>query len=408
MAREAERIAMVAMHTSPSAQPGTGDAGGLNVAVLGIAAELALTGVEVELITRAIGLPGSTRLLPGVTLTELEAGPPGPLPKHQLPDVVDEFGEAVARLARTTPYDVIHAHYWLSGLAVLPVAIELGLPLVQSFHSVAAMKSLASGDAEPVRRARSESFVARQADAVITASSAEATVVIDEVGAPADRTWIIPPGVDSALFSPRGARRDRLARRSFGLDDDRPVLVVIGRVQPFKGHELAVRALGELRSSGAPMPYLVIAGEPTPGDESFVELLRALAVELGVDADVRFAGALSRERTAELLSAATLTLVPSFAETFGLVALESAASGTPVVAFRGGGLAESVVDGVSGVLLATRDPARWASAIVGVLEDAPGLEVLGVTARSNAERYSWAATATALSGVYSGVMRLRR
>ena len=403
-----ERIAMVAMHTSPAAQPATADAGGLNVAVLAVAAELAMRDVEVDLITRATGAPLRRELLPGVTLHELAAGAPGTLPKERMPDVADDFGEALARLARVRDYDVLHAHYWLSGIAALPVAIELDTPLVQSFHTLGVMKNDLAGEGqspEPVQRLRSETFLATQADAVIAASSAEATVLIDDVGAPPDRTWIIPPGVDLALFSPRPFALHADTREALGLEPDRPIVVIAGRVQELKGHELAVRALAELHAMRGWAPLLVIAGEVTPGGERFVAELRRLAAELGVAADLRFVGALQRDALANLFSAADLTIVPSFSETFGLVALESAASGTPVIAYRAGGLAESVVDGVSGLLLGTREPRYWATEMALLIEDDERRAALGATARAHAERFTWGAAAASLLGVYASVKR---
>lgn len=399
---------MIAMHTSPAARPGTADAGGLNVAVLGLAAGLAQRDVQVDLLTRATGMPGERELMPGVALHELPAGEPGPLPKQRLPDVADEFGEEIARLARVRHYDLLHAHYWLSGIAALPVAIELDRPLVQSFHTLGVMKNALAGEGqapEPVQRLRSETFLATQAEAVIAASSAEATVLIDDVGALPDRTWIIPPGVDLDLFSPRAFAAQAATRASLGLEPDRPVVVIAGRVQPLKGHELAVRALAELHSLRGWAPLLVVAGEATPGDEGFAERLHALAGELGVAADVRFVGALRRDALAGLFAAADLTIVPSFSETFGLVALESAASGTPVLAYRGGGLSESVAEGTSGLLLETREPRHWATEMARLIDDDERRTALGVTARAHAERFTWGAAATSLLGVYAGILR---
>ena len=400
-----ERVAMIAMHTSPTAQPATADAGGLNVSVLGVAAELALRGVEVDLVTRAGESPGRTELLPGVALHELEAG--GDLPKERLSEVADEFGEGLARLARQRDYDLLHAHYWLSGIAALPVAIELDRPLVQSFHTLGVMKNALAGEgqaAEPVQRLRSETFLATQADAVIAVSSAEATVLIDDVGALPDRTWIIPPGVDLDLFSPRAFTTHAATRASLGLEPDRPIVVIAGRVQPLKGHELAVRALAELHALRGWAPLLVVAGEATPGANGFAEHLRDLAASLGVAADVRFVGALHRDALADLFAAADLTIVPSYSETFGLVALESAASGTPVIAYRAGGLPESVIEGVSGLLLGTREPRYWATEMALLIEDDERRTALGVTARGHAERFTWGAAATSLLGVYAGVL----
>lgn len=358
----------------------------MNVAMLATAHELAVRGVEVDLITRATGAASTTQLGAGVTLHELPAGPPGVLPKEQLPDVTDAFGEAVARLAGrdSVPYDVIHAHYWLSGIATLPVALELGIPFVQAFHTLGAMKNAATGEAaEPERRVRSEMFLANQADAVIAGSSAEAASLIDLVRAPAERVWVIPPGVDLELFLPG---------RAGWATDGRPIVAMVGRVQPLKGQDLAIRAVAAL---GRPV-QLVIAGEATPGDEEYAASLRRLG------GDVRFVGALDREALAGLLAAASVTLVPSHSETFGLVALESAASGTPVVASRVAGLVESVAEGESGVLVDSREPEAWAHAIAGVL-DTPGR--FAVTAREHAEKFSWATAAASLLGVYASLAR---
>ena len=400
---------MVSMHTIPAAQPGTGDAGGMNVAILALAAELAIRDVEVDLVTRAAGPATTMELLPGVTQLELAAGEVGPIPKERMPEVTDEFGEAVAALARRVPggYDIIHPHYWLSGIASLPVALELGIPLVQSFHTVAAMKNAFEPTVplEPEIRLRSEMFLARQADAIIANSSAEASVLIDRVGVPADRMWIIPPGVDLAMFAPTSSDAQAAVRRMLGLESDRPLVVIAGRVQPLKGHELAVRALAELHAMRGWAPVLVIAGEVTPGGLQFAARLRELASELGVAGDVRFVGALHRDTLAELFAAASLTLVPSFSETFGLVALESAAAGTPVIAYRAGGLAESVVDGVSGTLLDTRDPRLWATEIALMIENDERRSRIGLSARAHAERFTWAATAASLLGVYAGAQR---
>ncbi|MCU1543521.1 MAG: hypothetical protein JWM50_1386 [Microbacteriaceae bacterium] len=377
----------------------------MNVAILGLASELAGRGVAVDLLTRATGLPAATIIAPGVTLFELDAASPGVVAKDDLSTVADEFGEAVALLAgrESSPYDIVHAHYWLSGLATLPVAIELGIPFVQSFHTLGDMKHRAMpggslGDSE--RRARTESYLATQADAVIASSTAEVESLIELVGAEPDRVWIMPPGVDTTLFTPRATAGDAVRRR-LAVEPDRALLAVVGRVQPLKAQGLAVRVLAALP---APRPVLVIAGEPTPGAEEYGAEVRDLARELGVDGDVRFVGALSREGVAELLSAAAVTLVPSHSETFGLVALESAASGTPVVAQRVGGLTESVSDGESGLLVDSRDPAEWARAVSLLLDDPLLYADFSASARRFAEGFSWAASVSVLLDVYGSLV----
>ena len=398
-------MAMISMHTSPTAAPGTADAGGMNVAVLEIARELAARGIEVDLLTRATGQPRESTLAPGLTLHELGAGGPGAVAKDDLAAVSDEFGEAVARLAgrESRRYDIVHAHYWLSGLAVLPVTIELGIPFVQSFHTLGAMKhrSMPAGElTESERRVRTESFLALQADAVIASSTAEVDDLIEQVGAQADRVWIIPPGVDTATFAPQPGAGDAV-RLALGVESGRPLLAVVGRVQKLKGQELALRALAAMPQ---PRPMLVIAGEQTPGEEDYLRSLHDLATSSGVAADVRFVGALEREAVAELLAAATVTLVPSHSETFGLVALESAACGTPVVAQRVSGLVESVADGVSGVLVETRDPAEWASVVSLLLDDPLYYDDLAVSARRFAEGFGWPTSVSILLDVYDSLV----
>ncbi|MCU1405221.1 MAG: hypothetical protein JWQ43_1524 [Glaciihabitans sp.] len=402
-------IAMVSMHTSPSARPGRGDSGGMNVAVLSLAKSLAARGVSVDLLTRAEKDTEVTELFPGVTLRTIAAGALVPLGKSELATVTDDFGEAVAHVVgRTAPrYDLLHAHYWLSGLATLPVALELGLPFVQSFHTLGAMKNkaLAPGDSpEPDRRLFSEAFLATQADAVIAGSSAEVDTLIDDLRAPADKLWVIPPGVDTDLFSPARAINAPSVRRRFGLADNRPILVVAGRVQPLKAQDLAVRTLAVIHTLGPVAPYLLVVGEPTAGAEGYRDDLTRMADRLGIAADVRFVGSLDRDDLADVFAAATLTLIPSHSETFGLVALESAASGTPVVGYRSTGLVESVAEGRSGVLVATRGTEIWARTIIQLLADETALETLGASARSHAEGFTWATAATSHLAIYNALL----
>jgi D-inositol-3-phosphate glycosyltransferase len=396
MSTAAPRVAMVSLHTSPVAQPGSGDSGGMNVSILSLAEQLARRGATVDLITRAAAEPGQRTLFDGVTLHELAAGPRGQLGREQLAAAADEFGEGVAALAgrRSRRYDVIHSHYWLSGLATLPVALELGLPFVQSFHTLAAMKN-ATGSAEPERRVLTERYLANQVTAIVAGSAAEATALIDLARAPADRVWVVPPGVDVDLFTPRRATAAAVSiRAGFSIAPGRPIVAVVGRLQPLKDQELAIRAFIGAKSDAV----MVIAGEATPGDEGYLERLKALGGE------VRFVGALSRERLADLLAAASITVLPSQSETFGIVALESAASGTPVIAFKGSGMLESVADGVSGQLIASRDPQEWAAAIHLMLADPIRLAALSASARHFAEPNTWAASATAMLALYSSLI----
>ena len=403
------RIAMVSMHTSPVNVPGTVDAGGMNVAMLAVATELARRGVEVDLLTRATSAPEERELASGVTMRSLRAGPLEPISKYRLVDVADDFGEAVAKLAgRPNPrYDLIHAHYWLSGLATLPVAIELGIPFVQSFHTVGAMKNrvLAPGaEPEPEGRLRGEAFLGNQADAIVAGSAAEVMSLIDELHTPAEKLWVIPPGVDADLFTPDRARNSAGIRTQLRLSPDRPLLVIAGRVQPLKDQELGIRILAELQMV-SPAPELVIAGDADDAD--YLASLRSLAAELDVDQDVSFVGAIDRERMADLFAAAEFTLVTSYSETFGLVALESAASGTPVIAYRGTGLVESVGEGESGYLLDSREPADWAGAILQHRADGERVAIMRRSARAFAEGFTWATSAASHLALYETLVRSR-
>jgi D-inositol-3-phosphate glycosyltransferase len=379
----------------------------MNVSLLAIASAMASRGLTVDLITRAAADGGSRIIAPGVTLRSIAAGPRQEMAKGTLADYSDEFGEEVAKLAgdAETGYDIIHAHYWLSGLATLPVALELSIPFVQTFHTLATMKdqTRAPQDAlEPERRRLSERYLAGQADAVVAVSAAEATHLVEVMGAPADRVWVVPPGVDLALFSPDRAVADSRLRGELSIPPDVALLAVVGRIQPLKGHELAIRAVAALPH---PRPHLLIAGEPTPGGERYLAGLHELAERVGLSDNIRFLGARDREQVADLLAVADLTLIPSHSETFGLVALESAASGTPVVAMSSTGLKESVSDGISGVLIESREVSVWAAQVARLLEDAEARTALGISARDFAERSGWGATAAGLLSIYSSLGR---
>lgn len=395
---------MVSMHTSPADRPGTGDAGGMNVYVLETAKALAARGHDVDVFTRAPGAPATTRLHPGVTLFAL-ATRGGIVRKHELAHLTDEFGEELLRIATAShrPYDVLHAHYWLSGLASLPVALALGTPMLQSFHTLGVERNrrLAEGESpEPDRRQLTERYLVQECDAVVSVSSSEADTVIDELGAGVDKVWLVQPGVDSEVFAPAPLETRDDVRARLGVADHEALVVVVGRVQPAKGQELAVRMLEEL-----PDTILVVVGEPPPGDRAYADGLHAVAREIGVAERVRFIGSLERPGLAKLLGAASLVVVPSRTESFGIVPLEAAACGTPVVAARVGGLGESVIEGVSGVLVDGREPAAWAAACRSLLDDPVRLAEMSASARASVADRSWAARALALERVYLAVRR---
>ena len=394
------RVAFVSLHTSPLAVPGTGDAGGLNVYTVALAEALAQLGQDVELLTRRTSdeLPPVSFTAAGVPVRFLRAGPPHPVRKEELPAIVGRFQSELSELPR---YDVLHSHYWLSGLAALPVATMQHAAHIQSLHTVAALKNIerAPGDeAEPEARLNSERLLVTRSAATIASTEAERRAILREYGARDDRVHTIAPGVDTALFHPESGDGVTPPGRETSSAETEPFLLTLGRVQPLKGYDLAIRALAAIARERR--PRLVIAGSPTPGAERYAEGLRALSDELGVSECVDFVGAQTREQAAALMRRASLLLLPSHSETFGLVALEAAASGTPVVTSRASGMALSVSDGVSGVLVDGRDPVQWAATIIRLLGDPVALGRLSLSAADYGARHSWLHTAQKTLALY--------
>ncbi|MCL6551427.1 MAG: D-inositol-3-phosphate glycosyltransferase [Acidothermus cellulolyticus] len=409
------RVAMIAVHTSPLEIPGCGDAGGLNVYVAQIARRLASRGIDVDVFTRATrrDVPPQQRLAPGVTVRNVVAGPLEPLPKDELPVHLCAFTAAVLRAeAMREPgwYDVIHSHYWLSGEVGRVASQRWGVPLIHTMHTLAKVKNaaLAEGDVpEPGRRVIGEADVVAAADRLVTNTWTEARQLVDLYGAELDRIRVVPPGVDTAIFRPGDAAR---ARRRLGLPIDGCVVLFVGRLQPLKGPDIAVRAAAEFLSTHPGMRSafrLVIVGGPSGSRSTEPERLRALAADLGVADVVIFAPPMPADRLVEFYRAATVTIVPSHSESFGLVALESQACGTPVVAARVGGLTTAVRDGESGLLVDGHDPARYAWAIGRLLD--PGRRAEFVRgAVTHAMRFHWDNTVEGILGVYRDALAERR
>ncbi len=393
---------MVSMHTSPADTPGSGDAGGMNVVELHQAEALAGLGHQVEIITRrsAPAQPDVVALGRGVTLRHLTAGPQERLAKSAIDQYIPEFSAALRALR---PYEVVHSHHWMSGVAALPVAREWGVPHVQSYHSVAARPGDQLSEGEPPEspfRVAGEAMLARESDLVVAISAAEARTVVERCGADPNRVAICPPGVDTDLFRPRGLGEQKWTwPHAVGPACAKGYALFAARLQPLKGPDLAIQALAHVPVDLR--PHLVMAGEVSQDFAWYADELRAQVTRLGLDDYVTFVGPQSRVRLAEMLRGALLTLVPSHSETFGLIALESAASGTPVIASAAGGLREAVVHGESGQLMDSRQPADWGSAMIRLLADPELLTRMGVVARIHARRYSWHASADCLTWFYA-------
>jgi D-inositol-3-phosphate glycosyltransferase len=393
------RVAMLSVHSSPLAQPGSGDGGGMNVYVRSLAGALARAGVECDVLTRSEDgrLPSIVEIEPGFRVVHLRAGPAGPIDKRALPALVDELvGEARAHVA-DGEFDALHAHYWVSGAVGHLLKHELDLPLVTTFHTLAHAKRAVGIDDDDADRVRIEREVVACSDRVIASALDEATDLVVEYDADPELVEVIPPGVDHTVFFP-GDRGE--ARRALGLEAEAPLLLFVGRIQPLKGVDVALECLAGLRAPAT----LVVVGGPSGADGPVeVERLHALAERLGVAERVRWVPPRPHEALADWYRAADVCLVPSRTESFGLVALEAAACGTPVVAADVGGLRSLVDDGTSGFLVAPRTAEAFAEPVERLLGD-PGLAAaIGARAAARSSGYTWNMTAARLRRIYADV-----
>lgn len=387
---------MVSLHTSPDDDPGTGDVGGMNVAVRSTALALAAQGHVVEILTRRTdpGSPAAHDLAPGVTIRHLDAGPAERRIKGDHEAYIAEFAQSLQALG---PYDVVHSHHWFSGEAALDFARRRGIPHVQSFHSIAADPSTPLSDGERPEspgRMLGERHLAQASDAVIGVSAAERETVLTRLGASPAHVVVVTPGVDADLFTPATTPAVHPG-----------YIVAAARLEPLKGLDLAIEAIAAL--ADGIRPELVIAGGPTTGHDEYPADLCDHARAHGLAGGIRFLGPQSREDLAELLRGARMLIVPSHSETYGLVALEAAASGIPVVATASGGLIEAVDDGVTGLLVDSRNPAAWTDAVSRLLEDDALAARLGTAGRARAEHFTWDRTAAATAEVYTRLLSHR-
>jgi D-inositol-3-phosphate glycosyltransferase len=406
------RVATLSVHTSPLDQPGGGDAGGMNVYICEVAKRLAALGIEVEIFTRATSsdLPTTVELAPGVLVRHVTAGPFEGLDKNDLPAQLCAFTNGVMRVeAAHEPgyFDLVHSHYWLSGQVGWLARERWGVPLVHSMHTMAKVKNaaLASGDTpEPTARAIGEAQVVEAADRLIASTEAEADELVELYDADPDRVVTIAPGVDLEVFRPGDAAA---ARRRLGFADDAVVLLFVGRIQPLKAPDVLMHAVAGLLATDPELRdrlAVAVVGAPSGSGLAEPEQLQKLAGQLGISDVTRFDRPVPHGDLADYYRAASLTVVPSYTESFGLVAVESQACGTPVVAARVGGLRTAVADGRSGVLVDGHDPADYAAAVRRVLVE-PGLhERLSLGAVGHAAGFGWSATAARVLDVYGDAM----
>lgn len=411
-ARLPRRVATLSVHTSPCDQPGAGDAGGLNVYVCEVAKRLAERDIEVDIFTRATSsdLPPVVELAPGVNVRHVTAGPYEGLDKNDLPAQLCAFTSGVLRVeAMHEPghYDLVHSHYWLSGQVGWLVKERWGAPLVHSMHTMAKVKnaSLADGDSpEPTARAIGETQVVEAADRLLASTEDEAAQLVALYDADPARVRTVPPGVDLDVFRPGDGEA---ARRRLGLSSDAVVLLFVGRIQPLKAPDVLLGAAARLVALDPQVRdrlEVVVVGAPSGSGLAQPEQLQKLAGALGIADVTRFVRPVHQATLADYYRAATLTVVPSHTESFGLVALESQACGTPVVAARVGGLRSAVDDGRSGLLVDGHDPTSYAETIRRVTTDTTLHRRLSNGAVAHASRFGWEHTTDRVLDVYVEAM----
>lgn len=407
---------MLSMHTSPLAQPGVGDAGGMNVYIMRTAEQLAANGVEVEVFTRATARqqPPSVSVGDGITVHHVPAGPFEGLAKNDLPSQLCAFTAGVLRAEASHPvgyFDVIHSHYWLSGQAGWLASDRWNVPLVHSAHTLAKVKNRdrAANDApEPFARVVGEEQVVAESDALVANTDAEADELVGLYGADPAKVMVVPPGVDTTVFRPGDTLT---ARRDLGLADDAIVIGFVGRIQALKGPDVALRAVARLRQLNprlAERITMIVVGGPSGPGTDYPHRLRRLVAEHRLGDQVRFLPPRRGDQLAQAFRACDVICVPSHNETFGLVALEAQACGIPVVAAAVGGLTTAVVDGTSGVLVNGHDETDWAHALDRILTDTARRDLLSRGAVDHAHRFTWRHTATDLIHTYREVMARHR
>ncbi|MGU3291900.1 D-inositol-3-phosphate glycosyltransferase [Williamsia sp. M5A3_1d] len=405
---ELRRIALISVHTSPLAQPGTGDAGGMNVYVWQTARTLAQRGIDVEIFTRATSSTDApaVRAADGVLVRNVVAGPFEGLDKRDLPTQLCAFAAGVLRAEAMHPpghYDLVHSHYWLSGQVGWLARDRWRVPLVHTAHTLAAVKNLAlaAGDEpEPMLRQVGEQQVVVEADRLVANTDAEAQQLISIHHADPDRVDVATPGVDLTTYRP--GPRDA-ARAELGLDPNEVIVTFVGRIQPLKAPDVLIRAAAPIidraRVSGRRVRVLVVGG-PSGSGLARPTALIDLVAELGIADAVTFLPPQRPEMLATVYRASDLVAVPSYSESFGLVAIEAQASGVPVVAADVGGLGVAVDDGVTGLLVGGHRIDDWTAAIDGLLAQPRRLAEMGAAAVAHAQCFSWDHTADQLLSSY--------
>lgn len=388
------RVGIVSLHTSPLTQAGAGDSGGMNVYIREFVSSLTQAGVTCDVFVRKWSeeLEPIVQVEPGFRVIHVPAGPVE-MTKEELPSIVPTFTEWMKEWLSKHPVDILHANYWLSGVVGHQLKHELELPLVTTFHTLARVKA-EMGDSEPQERIDAEAHVVSCSDVLIANAEAEKDHLMDLYGALEDRVEIVAPGVDRALFSPGSARG---ARTAIGFAGEKLVLFV-GRIQPLKGLDIAVEMLAQLEDQTAML--MIVGGASGLEGAAEVERIESMIADLGISDRVEFVDPQPHYALSTFYRAADVVVMPSRSESFGLVALEAAACGIPVVAASVGGLRTLVQDGLTGYLIEERNPADYAAAVDRILRDPNLATRLAAAAAVTASRYPWSGLAARLRRIY--------
>ena len=401
------RVAMVTVHTSPLTALGGPDAGGLTVYVLALAQQLSRLGISVDIFTRRFETdsPDVVEVEPGIKVVNISAGPPAAIPKDDLYCVLPDFASEMAMYALETGtrYDIVHTHYWLSGWVGRLLKRYWDIPVVHMFHTLGHLKNNVAApiDAESELRLRVERELVGSVDQIIAPNPDERAELIWRLGARDCQVCTLPPGIDLQRFHPISASA---ARREFGLPDG-PLVLFVGRIDPVKDIDTLIEAMAVLISDfdHPVVPNLVIVGGELDADRQPVDALATVrdhATRLGIGEQVHFLGSLPQADLPLLYGAASVVAVSSRYESFGLVAVEAMACGTPVVATRVGGMRFTVEEGVSGLLVPSANPAAMANALNAVVSDTNFRASLQVGARQAAIRFSWHTIGAAMTRLY--------
>ena len=394
-------IAMLSMHTSPLDMPGsTRDAGGLNVYINQLTRELGQSQNVIDIFTRRTNkhTPKIVQITPQVRVIHIQAGPSAPIQKHELYQYLTDFTQRIDefRCIENTHYDVLHSHYWLSGAAALQLAHRWAIPHITMFHTLAHLKQLANPDeTEPFIRLEMERRLIQQADYIIASTNEERIQIIRHCGATPGQVRVIPCGIDLKLFKPQDQQQARL---KLGLGHREPVLLFVGRLDPFKGPDLLLRSAAMMEEKA----QIVIVGGKSSHDKD-TQQLKELAAQLKISKRVHFIDAQPQYKLPVIYSAADVTVVPSYHESFGLAAVESLACSTPVVATRAGGLTTVIQNNQTGFLV-PRCPGFFAERLDSLLQNPSMLKKMSMAARPSVLQFSWNNVANMVQNMYEDVM----